>query len=739
MSRGLGHFYRLQKEHSFRPPQPVRALPIAPVPATEGAEPQTRRFYLEGIHCLGCLWLLEKLPELENGIVSARLDMVHQILEVKITPGTVSWREVLEWISRLGYSARPLDEESSFLESRRRDRVSSLSRLGVAAFCTGNIMLLSVSIYAGADPFWTRNFGLLSAALSVPVLSYSAWPLYRSALLPLRNAKISIDLAIVLAIFSGIAMSAWSLARGTSSAIYFDSMSMLVFLLLASRALLQGMRESLADESPALAFEADERYARLSGEREECVAASELQPGDQFRLRGGQALPVDGTLKSAEEAHFDLSLLTGESLPVKYLPGDRVEAGSRLLSRQALICASAPASESRLAKILAQIRAYELHRSPSVAFADRMGRRFVLVVLSLCALLLLWMPNAEGLSRALALAIVTCPCVLAFAIPLTLTRALQRAAKLGVLFRDASKLELLASTKNIFFDKTGTLTTGEFQVLGWEAIRGNQAEARRAALALESEAAHPVGKAIARFLRSGDETAAAASEVKGFRETPGEGVRGTIGGETWAISRSQLGGEPGQNEVIVTREGAAASGITLGDKLRDEAEAVVSALKAKNYTLHLLSGDSPANAGITAMKLGIQKWHGSMKPEHKAGVVSAYRHTLMVGDGANDAVAFRAADVSVAMQGSVELSLRHCDVLLTKPGLDSLPRALRLAQKTMSLVKTNFAFTLAYNVIAGALAISGNMSPLLAALLMPLSAFTVFLFTTFRTSRESFA
>lgn len=737
MARGLGHFYHLQKENSFLPPRPIQKTQSEPSPGLAGDKTTCRRFYLEGIHCLGCLWLLEKLPELEPGISSARLDMAHQILEVKIQSEDTNWQQVLDWISRLGYSAKPLDESSSYMDSRSRDRISSVSRLGVAAFCTGNIMLLTVSIYAGTDAFWSRHFALLTAALAVPVLTYSAWPLYKSALLPLRKGKISIDLAIVFAIFSGITMSAWSLARGSSESVYFDSLSMLVFLLLSSRIFLQRMRESLADESPALAFASEDCYPRLSGGNEKMVSARELTAGDRFRLAAGQTLPVDATLLSAGEAYFDLSMLTGESMPVKQQMGDRVEAGSKLAGSGALFRADAPSSESRLAKILAQIRAYELHRSPSVEFANLMGQRFVVAVLFLCLLLLLWKPNAAGLARALALAIVTCPCVLAFAIPLTLTRALQRAAGLGIIFRDAEKLEALAETRNIFFDKTGTLTSGEFRVLEWKQVSGNAEESKRAAFVLEKSAAHPVGKAITRFLESFESES--PSTMREFAELAGEGVEGTIDGTAWKLSRSEKPAEPGRNKVTLSCEGEARAEITLGDEIRAEAPAALHTLHTKGYGIHLLSGDSPANTALMAERLGIPEWRGGMKPEAKAEYVSRFSRSLMVGDGANDAVAFRAADVSVAMQGAVELSLRHCDVLLTKPGLDSLPRALQLAQKTMTLVRRNFAITLAYNIVAGSLAIAGWMSPLLAAILMPLSALTVFLLTTWRTSRKDFA
>ena len=726
MERGLGHFYRLQKENSFRPPAPVPADPGAS--GAEGLAGATRaRFLLEGIHCLGCLWLLEKLPEIEPRILAARLDMAHDILEVTVRPGGIAWGEVAAWISRLGYRARALAEAESAQEARKNEQKGQLARLGVAAFGAGNIMLLSIAVYAGADPSWSLGFAWLSAALAAPVLGYAAWPLYRMAFGALLRGRLSIDLAIVLALLAGIAMSALSLARGSAEQVYFDSLSMLVFLLLASRYLLARMRESLASQAPCLAFQEHECFDRVHPSPGR-VPAGAIRPGDLLLLQPGQVLPVDSVLAEAE-AYCDLSLLTGESLPVKVKGEEAVEAGSRLEGRPARFRVRAPAAESRLAKILAQVRAYELHKSPALLFADRMGRRFVLVVLAFCALLLAVNPGGTGLERALALAIVTCPCVLAFAIPLALTRALQRAARRGILFRDSANLEALAAARNFFLDKTGTLTTGLFEVREWKRIHGSLDEARAAAAALEKHSTHPVARAILRSVAGGELPGAT-----NVAETHGLGIRGTVGGHEWEVVRSSLPALPGENRVDVLRDGRLCAEIVLGDAVRPEAAGALAQLRRMGLRLQLLSGDTPLNTGALARHLGLDLYQGGLSPEAKAAVVNAYQGSVMVGDGANDSVAFRAADVSVAMQGAVDLSLRHADVLLTRPGLASLAEAVQLSRATGRLVRQCFAVTLAYNLLAGSLAALGLMQPLLAALLMPLSALSVFAYITWRTA-----
>ncbi|RYZ95635.1 MAG: hypothetical protein EOP11_24650, partial [Proteobacteria bacterium] len=259
--RGLGHYYELRERFSFRKPEPVKSTGET-IYAEEIGTRASSRFYIEGIHCLGCLWILEKLPELEPQILSSSLDIAHQILEVEVRGEESDWPRVLQLLSRLGYSAKPLRGEDSGEEARKLDGRRQVARLATAAFCAGNIMLLTVSLYAGADPFWAGKFRALSLALALPSLTYAAWPLYRSAFGPLRHGRLSVDLPIAIAVLAGIALSLGSLAWGDGSDIYFDSLSMLIFLLLASRYLLSRYRESMAKATPYLSFLSGERFLR---------------------------------------------------------------------------------------------------------------------------------------------------------------------------------------------------------------------------------------------------------------------------------------------------------------------------------------------------------------------------------------------------------------------------------------------------------------------------------------------
>jgi heavy metal translocating P-type ATPase len=719
-SCGLSHFYELRDQFTFGAPEPVEIAPNNAVAPLGGRA----LFYLEGIHCLGCLWLLEKLPEMQPGVSSSTLDLSHQILEIEIDPARITWPEVTGLISRLGYRAAALEAEGSdgIIQSDQRRQ---LVRVGISAFCSGNIMLLAVCTYAGADAAWVARFAWLSFALALPVLGYAAWPIYRAALMPLRKKRISVDLAIALALLTGTAASLWSVFTEGGRQTYFDSLTMLVFLLLSSRLFLNRVRESFAKEKPYLSFLSSERYERLRP-NPGLVGAAEICAGDVFALIPGQTLPVDCTALSA--AYFDLSLLSGESAPLKFLSGDSVEAGARLLGESVNARASRTASRSRLALILEQVRAFQLQRSPTIDFADRMGRYFVITVLVLAAGTWTLHFHSDGFRRALALVIVTCPCILAFAVPLTLVRGMQRAARLGILFRDPGRLEALASVQTAFLDKTGTLTMGNFQVLCWEQVDGDQEENLAVAASLEATSSHPVGKAIARYCHD-----ASRRLTESLHQLPGEGVEGRVNGVRWAIRKLGEVCASNENRVGIFREGCLHARVSLGDANRADSAAAVAALGTLGLRAVLLSGDSQGNVAESARANGIREWHSSLSPEAKAAIVAREPLSAMVGDGANDSVAFQAASVGVAVQGAVELSLRNADVALTRPGLGGLVDAVRIAQDTMRLVRANFRFTLFYNFIAGTLAIAGHMSPLIAAVLMPMSALTVFGFTQWRT------
>lgn len=720
MSRGLGHFYELRDRYSFQKPR----MPVESAPASAPDAPErSQQYYIEGIHCLGCLWLLEKLPEIDSRIRKSSLDCAHHLLDLEISD-QISWPEVAALISRLGYSARAVAGAEA-ANARNADARRQLARIGIAAFGAGNIMLLSVSVYAGSDPGWASRFSWLSLALALPVLLYSAWPIYRAAFQPLAQGRLSVDLAIASALVAGAVMSLWSLLSGKLDQVYFDSLTMLVFLLLSSRYLLMKFRESLAKDGHVLHLFSSEEFWLSNGNLRKAEA---LQAGDELELRENQTLPVDAIL-TTDRCHFDFSLLTGESLPAVARAGDLIEAGATLRSPAAALRVQRAASESRLAQILAQIKTYQLQRTPTLEFADRLGKYFVAGSLLGAALLLALVPGQEGMRRALALVIVTCPCVLAFAVPLALTRAMQIAARRGILFVKPAKLEALAGVQHIFLDKTGTLTTGSFEVLEWHQEKNAPVTTKAAALALERNTSHPVGKAIARFCRGAEVLAAEVEEL------PGYGRRGRIGREEWQIGKSAASAS-GTNSVALLRNGAVQAEIVLGDSLRPDSRECVAELRKQGLGLTILSGDHARNVAAIALEAGIPQWHGDLLPEQKARLVKSHPRSAMVGDGANDALAFQTADVGIAVQGSIDLGVQNSDLVLTRPGLQPLIEARRIAERAMQVVCQNFAVTFSYNLFAGTLAAAGLMQPLWAAILMPLSALSVFALTQWRLREE---
>lgn len=704
------HFYELGRG---RRPEPT----VAEAPAYAF---DTASLYIDGIHCLGCLWLLERLPELLPGVKSAELSMAHQILKVEIAPAQCRWADVIQLLGRLGYQAHILERGAD--EAEKADDRRQLWRLAVAAFSTGNVMTLAAALYAGADGPWRVAFPWLSLVLAAPALTYAAWPIYRTGFGALFLGRIAVDLPIAFALLAGIGVSLHSLIFSDGSLLYFDSLCMLVFLLQASRYVLQRLRRHLARQRPLLHFLSTESYTLAnSGAR---TSASNLKARDKILLQEGQTLPTDSRLLSPQ-AYFDLSLLTGESQPVKKMLGDTVESGSRLLGTETQLQALGPASEGRLASLLAQLEGYRLKRTASILFSDRVGRWFAAGVLACSLLLLAAHPSADGLQRALAFVIVTCPCVLAFAVPLALTRSLQVAASKGLLFRDSEALETLAQARHLFLDKTGTLTTGAFSVVHWNG--DSEERTLRAVASLEQGSCHPVGKSLARYIEQKEIAAGDAQEIQGIPL----GIKGRHEGAWWKVER--IPGAGGLMHLGIYRNDHRLAVVSLGDEARADAANEVSQLKALGLSTTLLSGDEKARTGAVAMALGITDWAGELSPEEKAARVAQNPGSIMAGDGANDSLAFQAAKVGVAVQGAIDLSLRSAHLALSRPGLAGLAESILLSRRTQSLIRTNFTFTFAYNILAGSLAAAGLMEPLWAAILMPCSALTVYLFTFWRT------
>jgi Cu2+-exporting ATPase len=705
-----------------------------------GPDGQARTsLYLEDLRCGACVWLVESAPRCVAGIAAVRVDLGRSRADVTWDPGTTSLAAIARYLDHIGHPPHPyrgLEREAL----RRREDRALLIKLGVAGAAAGNLMLLAIALYAGLFGGMSRAdagfFRWASLCVAVPALGFAATPFFRTAIGALRAHRLHLDLPLSIGIFAGLAWGAANVIRGVGE-IYFDSLAMLVFLLLVARWIVLRHQRRASTAAELLLSLTPSRAHRIDGGRESDVPIEAIVPGDVVRVLAGEVVPVDGEVIAGRSA-FDLALLTGESQPIDVAPGAQAHAGTLNLAAAVEVRATAVGEATRVGKLVASIEALSV-KAPIERLVDRIAGRFVAVV-SVAALLTLlgWSISSVtlGAERAMSLLIVTCPCALALATPLAVTVALGRAARRGILIKGADALERLATPGTLFVDKTGTLTAGKLAVVSW---RGDL-DAAGLASAVESGSSHP----IARALRAHAEPVGTATEV---REELGRGIRAVVGGhevlvgappwvrrccplqpamEGWIAELAERGETP----IVVARDGIMIAVAGLADPIRPDAAGALDALERLGWTVHLLSGDDARVVQRVGTALGVprSRCQGAICPEDKvAAVVAAREHgaVVMVGDGVNDAAAMAAASAGIAVSGAAEIAIEAADVYLRSPSIGDVADTAAGAQATLATIRRNLKFSLAYNLVAGALAVSGVIHPLIAAIVMPLSSLTV--------------
>ncbi len=753
--RGLERFYALQnRDEPFQASAPAHQSieKFAYLDDPEflenysTADGREMRFYLEGVHCAACVWLTEKLPQFEAGVEFLKLNLSSGVARVRIrTDG--SFARAAQEIARLGYLPHPV-RSGSDEALRKKENRAHLIQLGMAGMLSGNIMLLAIALYAGADGRLAQVFRWTSLGLYLPVLFFSALPFYKSAWASLLKKQVSIDVPIVFGLLVGTAASIINLALG-STHIYFDSLSTLIFLLLSTRYLLKKVNqhalhatEVIHQMTPSRASKKNETTLKY-----EEVKTETLKENDLIEVLPGECIPVDGVVIQGKSS-LNCALLTGEAQLISVAPGQLVNAGTWNQQAPLEVRVLASGAATRLGKILAAMEEGLAKKAPIVTYLDRVGQAFVLAVLTLtCAGFFLGLSVSwhEAINRALAVAIVVCPCTFALATPLAMSLAIARCAKNGILVKDPEIMERLSQVKEVFFDKTGTLTFGELQVTQWMSLESDAAEAL---LALESRSAHPVAKAVQRYFQKQCPFNATV-EIEEFSEQAGVGVSGKIRGflyEARASIEAPKSGSPStsiETSIAVLRDGHLIGTLLLSDQIRSDSKISLERLRRLGLGIHLLSGDAPSPVQNVAEEAGIPSKNvtASASPEMKARIVQSTSKTLMVGDGANDAVALASAFASVAVRGGVEMSVKAAGAYSSIPGIQAIPSLIITARETMRVIRRNLTFAILYNVIGIGVALTGKLDPLFAAILMPMSAVSVFLSTLLGTKklRRAFA
>lgn len=746
-SKGLGRFYEIKNATGVYP-ESSPALEVnhsyqycddelfeKDYVQTIQDEKKLARFYLEGIHCLACLWLIEKLPEYTQGVVRAQLNLETQVVSLVLKKDQ-KIGEVALLLASFGLKPHPLKLGEHAQERATQEERKEFLRIGVAGAAMMNIMLYSIAMYAGAPSSFIKPFNYLIALFSLPVIFFSAQPFYLSAWHALKNKKINLDFPIAFALIYGSVRGLIEIALGREGH-YFDTLTVLVFLLLLSRYVVKKWGQKGLALNSLATFLGQEAVLVKTTDGWSERHPDYLQKGDLVWMKKNQILPADGLIQQAQNTvSLQTAMLTGEPLPVVKKVGDRVLAGTQNVGDDFFFEVQEIKDQTEIGKVLHSVQFESAKASVFSTLADKLASRLVLMIFSFCALLLIYFGLEgnllEGERRALSLIIVTCPCALALATPLALARSLSLANKLGIVLKNEQLLERIAQVKFIFLDKTGTLTKGEFNYLFHKFLKpGMSEEIQNAYLhlvySMEADSTHPLALCLRKYLSSDFNQSLFLQDLT---EEIGLGVRASYLGKKYEIKSSQQN-HPNAKTLGLYEDGEEILWFALGDEIRPNVAGILKKWLGMKKNVAILSGDDSNRVAGCAESLGLnpQSSQGQLLPSDKAEIVSHSRPCLMVGDGANDALALQKADVGVAVKGSMQLSLKSCDVYLSKPGLVPLDQLFTLSHSSVDLIKRNLKFSFFYNLIGVSLAASGYINPLMAALFMPLSSLTV-LFST---------
>jgi Cu2+-exporting ATPase len=668
---------------------------------------------------------IESAVSAQPGVQQVRLNLSNGKLFVAWS-GETRAEEIAGRVSALGYGVSAFSEDTSAKAAKSEER-SLLVSMGIAAFALANIMLLSVSVWGGHGEMGeaTRNvLHGISGLIAFPVLIFSGRHFFQSAYSVLKHGQTNMDVPISLALILAFGVSTWETMTGGEHA-YFDASVMLLFFLLIGRFLDARLRRQAHAAAHDLAALQNRSINRLSTSgRVEAVRAEQIEAGDMIMLAAGERAVIDLKVTKGQSG-IDESLVTGESLPRTIGVGETLYAGSLNLDHPIQGEALSAASDSLLSQIADMLEAGEQKRARYRQIADKAVTLYVPFVHTTAALAFLaWLMIGASVHQAILVAvstlIITCPCALALAAPVAQVVASGHLFKRGVFLRSGDALERFAEIDHVVLDKTGTLTLGTPRL---SSVHGPEL-AQAAQLARASR--HPLSRAIV-------DAAGAGPIAEQITEHAGLGVEGWIEGERFRLGSAEWGGQPETPETntaslwLVGEQGVPIS-FKFEDQLQSDARDTIDQLKQQGLAIEILSGDTPEAVARVADRLSIETWHGRVTPTGKADRLVTLqdegKKVLMVGDGLNDAGALALAHASLAPGGAMDVSQSASDAVYSG-GLAAIQTVLGVAKRTKWVMLQNFGLAAAYNCIAVPIAVTGHVTPLIAAIAMSASSLIV--------------
>ncbi len=715
---------------------------------------------VQGMTCAACAARIEKTLNDING-VEAAVNYATETAMVAFDGSHKSQTEVLNAISSIGYSARPVDEENFDEDLSKSLKVAQL-RLVVSLVLSVPVVLLSM-----VDAWKFDGWQWWAMALSAPVVTWCAWPFHRTAFKNAMHGASSMDTLISVGVIAATAWSVWAMVWGDAldaahsmggmtmtmdgqSHVYFEVGATVTAFILLGRFLEMRAKNSAGNALRTL-LAMGAKYATVLRDGEEVsIPASVVRIDDILVVRPGEKIAADGVVTEGTSS-IDMSMITGESVPVDVEPGDPVTSATVNQNGRLLVRATRVGAETTFARMAKLVREAQATKAPVQRIADKVSSIFVPTVFAISlATLGVWMfvdgDSTKAFTAAVSVLIIACPCALGLATPTALMVGSGRAAQMGIVIKGIDVLQSTRRIDTVVLDKTGTVTTGAMTLVGVHCVDGvTRADVLSFAGAVEKGSEHPIARAIVRAAETELGTIASLDE---FMAMPGVGATGRIGGTIVTVGREEIfrerlviipgtlrealgaSRERGETAVVVAWDGQAKAVISVADQPKPTSAAAVAQLKVMGLAPILLTGDNAVTARAIAESVGIDDdghhLYAGVLPDEKVSIVKDLQErgyaVAMVGDGVNDAAALAQADVGIAMGGGTDVAMQASDLTIVNGDLRSVPDAIRLSRATLRTIRTNVFWAFAYNVAAIPLAASGRLNPMWAGLAMASSS-----------------
>lgn len=697
-------------------------------------------FFIPAMHCSSCIWLLEHLYKINSGILQTKVNFLKKELMITFNPSLASLKDVVVMLSSIGYepAIRLNDIEKS---TKKEENKKLFYQIGVAGFCFGNIMLISFPEYFGLDSItkgtFSKLFGWLNLVLSLPVFFYSAQDYFKTAWVGIKKRFVNIEIPLALGILTMFVRSTYEVVTGNGIG-WFDTLAGLVFFLLIGKWLQQRTFETLSFERDYKSY-FPVAVTLIKGNEEIAVPVTSLEIGDRIKIRNNELIPADAILLNGD-AQIDFSFVTGESVLVNKVLGEIVYAGGRQKGTTIELEICKKVSQSYLTQLWNNEAFSKPKASAILGFQQKVSKYFTIVLLLVATLSAVWwlvFDVSLALNAFTAVLIIACPCALALSSPFALGTAMQILGKNKFYVKSTAIVEYISHINTIVFDKTGTLTLPSSATIQFEG-KPLSDYSKQIIASMVAQSIHPLSQKIKNHLQIKKPLT-----VTSFNEIAGKGIEGRVDGVAVKIGSSDFVGidnsKTTKTKIFVSIDNQYIGFFEIGHTFRKGLRNVINELKQANYSQYLLSGDTEKDSDAMLKYFDTkEKLFFNQSPADKLNFIDKLQRNsskvMMIGDGLNDAGALKKADIGISVTEDTSHFSPASDVIMDASVFEKLPAILRFTKNTRSVIHASFVLSLLYNLVGLSYAVQGTLSPLIAAILMPISSVSVIIFTTLVTT-----